>query len=118
MGSLRRFDVQAAYSLVLSLISIPPLIAAVIAVISRYNADLGQIIYGAKGRFLLAFLGAVGVSSALGALGFFLGWNSAGQRRNERQSRSWIGFFVGGAVLTGNVILLIAFCMLRFQQPI
>jgi hypothetical protein len=75
-------------------------------------------VYGSQGIFVPALLAALGLSVALGAPGFLLGLNSAGRRRNETPGRSWIGFFVGGAVLTINAILLLAFYMLKLQQPI
>ena len=51
------------------------------------------------------------------APGCLLGFNSAGQRRNDKQARSWTGFFVGGAVLTFNLILVIALYMIRLEKP-
>ena len=117
LGRLRRYDVQASYACVLSLVSIVPLIAAVTVALLRYDHDLGQIIYGSKGFFLPAFGACVLLSVMPGAIGFVLGWSSAGQRRNDKPTRSWVGFFVGGAVLTFSLILLIAFLMLHLEQP-
>ena len=117
LGRLRRYDVKASYACVLSLVSIVPLIAAVTVALLRYDHDLGQIIYGSKGFFLPAFGACVLLSVMPGAIGFVLGWSSAGQRRNDKPTRSWVGFFVGGAVLTFSLILLIAFLMLHLEQP-
>lgn len=114
---LRRYDVQASYACVLSILSVVPFIVAVLLAHRNYVQELGQIVYGAKGLFLPLFLGCVAVSMAPSAIGFFLGWNSAGQRRNEKPARSWVGFFIGGAVLTFDLILLIAFWMIRLERP-
>lgn len=113
LGSLRRYDVQAKYAFALAMVSIVPCVAALWMSWRRFDADLGRIIYGAQGRFLLAFMGCVFLSTVPAALGFIMGWSSAGQRRNDQSGRSWIAFFVGGGVLTLNVVLLIAFYMLR-----
>ena len=117
-GSLRRYDVQARYASVLALASILPFAAAAIATLQRYNSSLGQIVYGAAGYYVPAVLACILLSIVPAALGCLLGFNSAGQRRNDRQGRSWTGFFVGGAVLTFDLILLIALYMLRLEKPI
>lgn len=112
---LRRFDVQAQYAVILSIVSAIPGLFGFYLVCGRYDGQLRQIIYGAEGRFVLA-LGACMVASALpAAIAFVLGWSSAGQRRNDRQRRSWFGFFLGGAVLTMDAILMLAFVMLRLE---
>lgn len=114
---LRRFDVQAKYSLILSLISILPLLGAAALALRNYDHELGQIVYGATGLFLPLFLACVALSGATGATGFMLGLSSAGQRRNEKPAWSWIGFIVGGTAVTFDIVLLIAYWMLKFKQP-
>ncbi len=117
LDKLRRFDVQATCAGVLSVLAVPPFLAAATLEIQRYNADLGQIVYGSRGLFLPVFLACVLISMALAAVGLLLGWNSAGQRRNDKPMRSWLGFFVGAGVLTFDVVLMIAFYMLRLEKP-
>ena len=114
---LRRYDVQANYGFVLSLVSVIPLLGAAWLASRNYQHELGQIVYGSKGIFLPAFLGCLILSAGPSAVGFWLGLSSADQRRNDRSARSWIAFFIGGGVLTLNLILLAAFLMLRLQQP-
>ncbi len=115
-GHLRRYDVQAKYALIASLVSVPPLVGTCWLVSSRFNAELQQIVYGSEGRFVPALFGCVFLSSVPAFVAFVLGWNSAGQRRNDKSTRSWIGFFVGGTVVTGNMIVLIAFFWLGLKQ--
>ncbi|MGB2985305.1 MAG: hypothetical protein WBE26_05430 [Phycisphaerae bacterium] len=117
-GQLRRYDVQAKCALVLSLVSTVPFLGAVALMLRNFDRELGQIIYGSKGSYLPALLGCLLLSMIPSTIGFFLGWSSAGQRRNDRPMHSWIGFFVGGGVLTFDLVLLIAFWMLRLQQPV
>lgn len=112
---LRRFDVQAQYSLVLSIASTLPCIAGLWLVVGNYEPQLQQIVYGANGRFVPAFAGSMLVSSLPAALAFVFGWSSAGQRRNDKPLRSWLGFFLGGAVLTLNSVMVLAFLMLRLK---
>lgn len=115
-GGLRRFEVQAGVALTLALVSLLPFLAAAWLVASRYHADLRLIIYGADGRFVPALLVCLLASMVPAGCALLLGWNSAGQRRNDKPARSWVGFFVGGGVLTFDVILLLAFVMLRMKQ--
>lgn len=115
LGSLRRFEVQARVSVVLAVISVFPLVIAAALVYRNYHSELGQIVYGAEGRFVPLFLGMVLCSLIPAFLGFVLGWNSAGQRRNDKPMRSWVGFFVGGGVVTLDIILMLAFYVLRLQ---
>ncbi len=116
LKQLRLFDVQAKVALLAAVASVVPLLGAVGLVWSRYNHVLGQIVYGAQGRFLPALMACIAMALALGGLGLILGWNSAGQRRNDRQAYSWVGFFLGGTVSTGAFIIALAFFMLRLQQ--
>jgi hypothetical protein len=117
LSQLRRYDVRASYAFVLALLSVVPFLGAVGLALRNYHSDLGQIVYGAKGLFLPVFFVCLLLSMAPSALAFLLGWSSAGQRRNDKPMRSWIGFFVGGGVLTFDLILAIAFLMLRLEQP-
>lgn len=116
-SNLRQYDVQAGWSIVLSILSIIPLACALMFTWQRYDPVLGRIIYGSAGKFVPVLLASVLASMFPSALGFVLGLSSAGQRRNDKPGRSWFGFFIGGTVLTLNLILLIAFYMLRLVQP-
>ena len=115
-GSLRRFDVQATYASVLSILSVLPLLAAAYLAWRNYDGTVGQIIYRSA-AYMPVLVGCILISMLAGALGCLFGFSSAGQRRNDKPARSWVGFFVGGGVLTFDVILLLAFLMLRMPQP-
>ncbi len=116
LAQLRRYEVQAHYGFILALLSVVPMLAAAVTVLRNYRHDIGQIVYGAQGRFVPVFVACVLLSLISAALGCVFGWSSAGQRRNHRPASSWVGFFVGGAVVTFDIILLLAFWMLRLQQ--
>ncbi|MCH9058369.1 MAG: hypothetical protein IIB55_07060 [Planctomycetes bacterium] len=113
-SSLRRYDVQATYALGASLFSVVPLIVAVVLLLRNWDPNLGAVVYGFKGKFLPILGVCVALAGVTGAVGVVMGLNSAGQRRNDKERRSWIGFFLGGAVVTGSIIVGIAFLMLRF----
>ncbi len=117
-GQFRRFDVQAKYAVVLSLGSVLPLVVAATLAIRNYDHNLGQIVHGSEGLFLPVFLACLGLSLLVGAIGSALGLNSAGRRRNERPAWSWIGFLVGSTVVASNLILLIAYWMLKLIRTV
>ncbi len=117
LKNIRRYDVQARYALVLSVLSVAPMGGAAFLAYRNYHQELAQIIYR-QGSLFLPFFGVLlFLSMAPSALGMLLGWSSAGQRRNDTPARSWTGFFLGGTVLTLDFILALAFWMLRLQQP-
>jgi len=115
LGNLRRYDVQAKYAFVLVIASLGPGLVALWSTWKRFDFELGRIKYSSQSWFVPGFFSCLLLSMILAALGFTLGWNSAGQRRNDRSGRSWIAFFVGGGVLTFDIVLLIAFFMLRLR---
>ena len=109
----RKYDVQARYSLIISLASIVPLAAAGYSSLTRYDPALRAIQYGDTGFFKPAFLACIGTACLLAAIGASLGLNSAGQRRNTAQRKSWIGFFIGAAVLSASIVVFAAYAFLK-----
>ena len=104
--NLRRYDVQASVSLYLSAASVVFVMGAAFMLFYRYDPESRTVIYmvGTPRWFLL--MACAGLAGLLSLLGLSLGANSAGQRRNDKQKRSWIGFFIGAFVLTMTIILL------------
>lgn len=117
LPNLRRFDVQARYSLNLSLAALLPLGIAIYACLRNFAFEVREIQYGENSMFLLAFLACIGTAGTLAALGAILGFNSAEQRRNEANKKSWLGFFIGTAVVSLTIIVFAGFYILRLQIP-
>ena len=109
----RRYDVQARYSLIASLASVMPLAAAAFAILKRYDPDLQAIQFGKTSMFKPAFLVCIALACLLAVVGAALGLNSAGQRRNNEQRKSWTGFFVGAAALSLSIIVFAAYTFLK-----
>jgi hypothetical protein len=116
LQNLRRYEVQASYAVGLAIAAVVPFLAAAYLVYSRYDSDISRIIYGSQGKFVPAFATCALASLAAAGVACLLGWNSAGQRRNDRSSRSWLGFFLGGMLVTLNIVLLAAFWMLQLKK--
>ncbi len=108
--SLRRYEDQARISLVASLASAVTFIALVGLILRRLSWAELTVFYGQPTR--MAILLATAVTGLLAVIGFGLGINSVGQRRNERQSLSWTGFFVSSVVM---VLTLIVFAFFTFR---
>ncbi|MHC4234389.1 MAG: hypothetical protein ACYSUQ_04670 [Planctomycetota bacterium] len=113
-ASLRRFDVQAKWSLWLSLMSVLPCLVMVALLVRNWESDINQIMFG-NPLFQPLYLALTASAMLLSTFGLALGFNSAGQRRNELQTRSWLGFFVGAGVLATAFVLFAAFWMLRYK---
>ena len=115
-GSLRRFDVQAKWSLWFSLASVVTCLGTFALLARNWDGHLSLIKYSADGLYRPVYLACTGLTMLLSVFGLALGFNSAGQRRNDRQKLSWTGFFVGTVVLALAIVFLAAFRYLK--QPI
>ena len=113
--SLRRYDVQARFSMILSLVSVVTLVGMVAVIMRRLDTEAWLIHYGKPTQ--MALYGSALVTLALAVSGFGFGLNSVGQRRNDKPQLSWIGFFVGAGVLCLALILL-AFFRFRGEAAI
>lgn len=103
--SLRRYDTQARFGLLLSLASVVSLMG--LAFIVLQNLQNMVIYYGNTRRAAIYGMGMITLMMAVAGFGF--GLNSAGQRRNDKPMLSWISFFIGAVVLCLTVVLLFFF---------
>jgi len=109
--SLRRFEDQAKASFLASLLSLFTFagMAGVMGFFLKRGLASQDFVflYGPRGK--MAVLLAAAVTLLLSGAGFGFGLNSAGQRRNDRQRLSWIGFFLGALVLALTLVLVFVF---------
>jgi hypothetical protein len=85
-----------------------------VLLVRNWHSGLNQVVFR-KPVFKIVVVGCAGLSMLLAVFGTALGFNSAGQRRNNRQRLSWTGFFLGSGVFTLAVVLFAAFWFLKFQ---
>ena len=116
MGSIRRFDVQAKWSMFFSLASVLTCLGMFVLLVRNWDGQVNLVKFARDGSFQPAYLACTGLTMVLSVFGLSLGFNSAGQRRNDRQKLSWTGFFLGTSVLAFAIILLAAFWFLK--QPL
>lgn len=112
--SLRRYDTQARVGVFLSILSILSLLGFA-GLILTSSIDWAQFSFSYGARRKLAMLGATAVTLGLAAAAAGFGYNSAGQRRNDRQGLSWLAFFTGAGVI---VLCLILFLFMRTRGDI
>ena len=99
----------------ISLTGVLPLAAAAYVSWTKYNPNLQAIQYGSEGLFKVGFLVCIAAAVALSLGGLGLGFSSAGERRNNAQAASWLGFFLGSAVLSLSIIVFAAFASLGLE---
>lgn len=106
--SLRRYETQARASLVVSLASVVSLCGLIVLIARNFGWRELVILYGNPAYRLMIYAAAL-VTMGLATLGLGFGFNSAGQRRNDKPQLSWMGFFIGAVVLCLVVVLLFFF---------
>lgn len=114
--NLRRYDVQARVSVVLSGVSIIFVLGMALAIFlsgggGGFDWTTKTILYRTGSLRWFGLLGSAAAAAALSLAGLSFGANSAGQRRNDKQTFSWIGFFTGAFSLTVVILLLTLFLM-------
>lgn len=115
--SLRRYDIQARVSVLLSALALVVLAGTAVSIIRPMNWAEKTIPYK-KSTLRMPVIYATGFAGlALGAAGFGLGFSSAGQRRNDKPLHSWLGFFLGGTAITLSLILLFLFFKWGWAVP-
>ena len=111
--SLRRYDTQAQVSVLVSLASVVSLAGVAFVIFQQFRWDELVIYYGPN-RKLAVMLGTA-ITLLLSAIGLAMGFNSVGQRRNEKQGWSWIGFFIGAGVFCAAIVIFALFRLRGWQ---
>jgi uncharacterized membrane protein HdeD (DUF308 family) len=106
--SLRRYESQALASVVLGIVSCISLIVQALLVFRNINFVEWTVLYGNPNRRYIV-LAASAVTLLLGFSALCLGFNSAGQRRNDRPQMSWVGFFLGVGVVCLAIVFVFFF---------
>lgn len=111
--NLRTYEAQAKLSVALAVLGGAAAVVIAGMIIRNFDAAAFYVTYNAKGPWLLIV--ALGLMVGLGAAtaGFFIGLNSAGQKRNKLSALAWQGFFLNALVL---VVLLGAAVFVYFTR--
>jgi len=108
--SLRRYDTQARLSIIIALASIVTMLGLVYCIFRKNMGVFFEefVLYHGPNRKLAIYL-ATAITILLAVFGFGLGYNSAGQRRNDKQQLSWLGFFISAVVICLTIVLFLLF---------
>ncbi len=111
--NLHTYETQARLSVYLAALGAAAAVGTAGMIIRNFDRAAFYVTYNAKGPWLLVV--GIGLMIGLGAAtaGFFMGLNSAGQKRNKLSSLAWKGFFLNAAVL---MVLLGAAVFLYFTR--
>jgi hypothetical protein len=108
-AKLSSYEGQALLSLALAGVGALCVIAAAVFIFGAFHTDSFLTIYKQGSSRFFGIVLSLAIAGFSGALGFILGLNSAGQRRNTASTRSWQGFFANALVVTLSISLLIFF---------
>lgn len=97
---LKSYENQAKLSVFLGFFSLAAAIGVVAMLGRNFSAEHFYVTYSSSGLWFPMLGAGMGLGLLAGAVGFFVGLNSAGQRRNNRSSLSWQGFFLNAGVIT------------------
>lgn len=110
---LNTYENQAKLSVALGVLGL--LALAALAVLMRRNFDRATFYMTFNAESMFQPLVGLSILAGLlvGSVGFFVGLNSAGQRRNTKSSLAWKGFFLNAIAVTGILASAIFFYFTR-----
>ena len=110
--NFRLANTQASASLYIGILGLLSMAALVFVVFKGYDTEFKTIPYNASegiGRFRPYFVyGGTTASLVIGGVAGLLGFNSIGQKRNERQTLSWLGMAAGALTVSIAPVLFFA----------
>ena len=112
----RVYEKQARLSVIMAALGGVCMLAAAAFILQRFDTQSFLIVYNPRTLRIVAIGTALFLGLAGGTAGFFLGFNSAGQRTNTRNKLSWTGFFLSAAVIALTISCGVFFWLLKFAQ--
>jgi hypothetical protein len=108
------YEKQARLSVILAAVGGLGVLASIALLVRNFHDS--WVMYNPHGRWLPVLAGALFVGLAAGAIGLFVGLNSAGQRRNPRSQLAWTGFFLSALVIALSLSAGIFFYFTRYAM--
>ena len=114
--SWNTFENQAKLSVILAVVGGVGVLAAMVLLGRNFtNLQTFWVAYNPRTMWLPMLAAFLFLALSAGGAGFFIGLNSAGQRRNTRSRLAWIGFFASAGVLMLAVCAAIFFYFARYK---
>jgi hypothetical protein len=111
-AKLDSYENQALLSVALCVVGAISAAALAFFVLGAYEPDLG-VRFQAGGRRWYAIIAASALALASSAIGLVVGFNSAGQKSNKLNERSWAGFFLNAGVFTAALCVFVFFWLMK-----
>jgi hypothetical protein len=111
---VKSYEGQARISVLLAVGGAVLALATGALIWQNFSAADFAVYYRPSGMRYLAILSGGALAVILSVTGFFVGLNSAGQRRNKKDSLAWLGFFLNAAVIILAMSLLVFFWFAKF----
>ncbi len=115
--NFRLHETQAKLSIILAVIGLASLGILGVFVFKNFRMESNVILVGTQGTFgkirQPGVFGFTALTLVVAAIGALLGFNSLGQKRNKKQSFSWIGMFAGATIAALAVVFFIAWTSLK-----
>jgi hypothetical protein len=112
---LSKYEDQALLSLILAIVAALSIVLTIGLLFRNFNMETFYVSYSNQGMWLPAMAGSLMFALLVSAVGFFIGLNSAGQKRNKRNRMSWQGFFLNALVITVAMSAGIFFVFTRYS---
>lgn len=115
---LRKYEAQAKLSVALGAAGTLGILFALWLLCRNFDGQNFWVAYSTQSFYLPSLGLGLLVALLAGTVGFFVGLNSAGQRRNTRSRLAWQGFFLNAVVITAAVSAGIFFVLTRYPVNI
>lgn len=106
-------ETQAKVSLLLAVVGVLSALALIVCVFWRFDFESFTAYYAGGSLRSYVIIASTVVGIFAGGTGFFVGLNSAGQRRNRLSGLAWLTFFVHSAVITVTLCLFVIFWLAK-----
>jgi uncharacterized membrane protein len=112
-SKLNTYENQAKLSVLLGIVGFAALLSVIVMMRKNFDSATFYTTYNTESLWLPLFGGGLLVGLGVATVGFFIGLNSAGQRRNTQSSLAWKGFFLNAIVITCLLTAAIFFFFTR-----
>ncbi len=118
MPNFRLYDTQATFGATLGVLGLLSIFALGVLVFKNFDTQQRVIWYNPASKGLTRFrepavLAVAAGTVLIGGVAGVLGFNSLGQKRNNRQGMSWLGLALGALSIVLAALALVAWMRMR-----